>query len=1183
MRKFLVVGCGGSGDATLSYMMDQIKSELALHGIDHIPAGWQFVEVDVPVSPVATAPGLGNIREQGGTYFGSGAVGIGYSVLDNGVSQTLQQKNALDSIATWAPRKPEDVVVAISAGAGQYRAVGRMIALSKAAGIRQALENAWNQLSRVETNSEMASLNMPGLGRFDPEDPPLVIVVSSMAGGAGASMALDVCRLLTLIPGVDPRLMGIFMVSADIFENLPEAARTGVRANSLAMLGEIVATQSGAARKHDVATLSALGQQNGQGARIPFQRVFPVGRFVGAQRTLFGDGSPQAVYRGLGRGLAALMMSGKATEQFERYDLANAGSPAGNRDYLGWGEDWDPLPWGSFGYSSLSMGRERYREYSAQRIARTSVDRILHGHVQQGNVAPETQQVERLLSSQWAHIVTQLGLPGGDGGVIAAPQMFSWFVDTAFRRDEVEKTARNLVESQLASYLPSPAGIQITQWLPAVRQRLNERRSAFATGVGQAAHQWAFTWQKDFTDRLVTVIEAAIATFGVAYATALLDRLEAHLGNAVLKGLHELSIRGPQDVGAIPQGFESKVSGMKGVVANGQDVLDQLTAGFRGVFRDSLYAQAAGLAEQVLAGSVAGLIAPLKASISEGHKILERAESAVDEHAGLAHLASDLYRSWPSDGDQAVPTRFDVANNEVLLTKSAEFPAQYEGDIQAAVENAAGEASSFVGARGSVVSQVISGQWKTTGGTQAPGGLVSQESPWRSPVFATNPFTNDVQVPSEARFTLHVTPHEVVSRARQFVGRPGESFDKFCSLSLRDFVSGKGVEASQVELRQREVAKKFREALTLARPLISVNTEAVTAIHGTPMKYRYKFSELPFDLIPGVADSLVEAVTGDPAIDSSSLQILQNSMTADEGVTRVDIFGSYQNYSPLVFDSVLEPVAQQWASTPAMGRKDFWRWRRSRPLTAALPMGDVERRAMVLGWFVGQLVGQIRIPESPFTSAVEIWDPAASRWVDFPNPLLTAPAHFLASYDWLPAVLESVLVAMARSHEAPVMESLKPYQLLRSIYDATSQEPATGIIEANAKVTVTNWLRSGETGTGANSRVPGLVPAQSVAERAELARVWLGGIKTLAGVEFLAPGVQGAQGGGTFSSIPSRSHAAVTPIFHDLAEDVFAAMNTLIELVVEAEEDALRAPAPASAQAPAAPNVTVAMPEGGVF
>ena len=49
---------------------------------------------------------------------------------------------------------------------------------------------------------EMSTVDVPGMGNFDPNEPPLVLVVSSMAGGAGASMALDVCRLLTLVSGL---------------------------------------------------------------------------------------------------------------------------------------------------------------------------------------------------------------------------------------------------------------------------------------------------------------------------------------------------------------------------------------------------------------------------------------------------------------------------------------------------------------------------------------------------------------------------------------------------------------------------------------------------------------------------------------------------------------------------------------------------------------------------------------------------------------------------------------------------------------------------------------------------------------------------------------------------------------------------------------------------------------------
>ena len=519
MRKFLVVGCGGSGGATLSYMMDQLRSELALKGVDRIPDGWQFIHLDVPVGSRSEAPGLGSVRDLGGTYYGTGVSGVSYSVLDNGVSQALRQNNGLSSIATWAPRTPEEVIVAIGDGAGQYRSIGRMITLSKPAGIRQALEGSWNKLSRVETNSEMTDLarRIPALGSFDPEEPPIVLVASSMAGGAGASMAIDVCRLLTLIPNLDPSLMGVFMVSADLFDSLPPAARTGVRANALAMLGEIVATQSGAARQHDVGTLSALGHQNGDGARVPFQRVFPVGRFVGAQRTQFGDGSAQAVYRGLGRGLAGMIASGTATAQFVAYDLVNTLSPSADRDYLGWGVEWDPLPWGSFGFASLSMGRERYREYAAQRLARTSVDRLLTGHMQDGSSASSNQQIDALLTSQWARICHDLALPVELGTPISGQALLDWFLGTAFPRDQVDGTARGLVESQLAAYIPSPGGVPAAQWLPTLKARLRDRKAAMAAGISQASHQWAYDWQLGLVQRIGAVTENSIATFGVSF------------------------------------------------------------------------------------------------------------------------------------------------------------------------------------------------------------------------------------------------------------------------------------------------------------------------------------------------------------------------------------------------------------------------------------------------------------------------------------------------------------------------------------------------------------------------------------------------------------------------------------------------------------------------------------------
>lgn len=1189
MKKFLVVGCGGSGGATLSYLMDELRSELALHGVDRIPQGWQFIHIDVPVADTREAEGVGSVRELGGTYYGTGAKGISYSVLDAGVSQALQQSGGLGAIGTWAPRAPESVGVGISAGAGQYRAVGRMITLSKASGIRQALEDSWGSLKRGETNDEMRRLvgEVPGLGEFNGEADPIVLVVSSMAGGAGASMAIDVCRLLTLIPGLDPSLLGIFMVTADVFDPLPPSARTGVRANALAMLGEIVATQSGAARPHDVAALAALGHQNGEGAPVPFKRVFPVGRHVGAQRTPFGDGSSQAVYRGLGRGLAGMMSSGTATEQFVAYDLVNTGSPSGNRDFLGWGVQWDPIPWGSFGFASLSMGRERYREYAAQRLARTAVDRLVEGHMQVGNTESSSKQVARLLDSQWARICDGLGLPASDTTPMPPQRVLEWFTGRAYPRAQVEFAARKIVEDEFAAYVPSPGGIPVAQWIPTLRQRLSERRSAVTTGISRSSHQWAFAWQQEFTESTIAAVESGVATFGIPYGLALLERIESHIKNVVAPGLHELSERAPADLTALPSALEAKLGALRGVVTNAQDVVDQLAAAFKGVFRDGMIALSAGIAEKVALGAIGGLIEPLRASLREGLRGLELARGSDAQHLGLALLATDIYGAWPSDADPAVPSRFDVANNDVLITKSVKFPDQYRGDIVGAVDGA----NDFSSAASVAVTQVISGEWPTTGATAPPRGLLTIRRPWRSAVFAVNPNTNEVEVPSDAALTLHVKPGEILSRARLFVLRPGVSFDRFCSVSLRDYVSGVGATESEIQVRQADIGAKFRDALVLARPLISVSPTAVTAIHGGEMVYRYKFSEVPFEEIPAVSEDLTHAIDDLPAIDPSSASNLARSLTANERATKVDIFGSYPNYSPLVFDSILEPVAKEWLAMPAQGRQDFWRWRRARPLAAALPMGLDERRAMVGGWFAGQIVGQLRIPAAPYTSPVEIWDGEVHRWLAFPHPLLTPPDTAytrdvgFATYDWLPAVLESILVAIARAHEGTLMESLRPYRVLRSLYDAGSGGPASGLLEGSAKGLIAGWLRSGESGTGSPSRVPGVVAGQTVDVRVALVAKWLTGIKDLAGREFLAAGQSGAPGGGAFSSISSREQASRMPIFHDLAEDVFVQVSKLLELLPQAAAMAADAPEVASPppMVPPAGLRAPSNPEGGVF
>lgn len=1195
MRKFLIVGCGGSGGATLTYMMDQLNSDLAEHGITRIPAGWQFVHLDVPTGP-SPVKGIGTVRDHGGTYVGTGPQSDSYRVLDNALTQQLANREALDTVATWAPRDPESVHVPLSTGAGQYRALGRIITLSQVGRVREELQRAWDTLFLNSTDSEMRTVaaELPGVGAFDANDQPIVLVVSSMAGGAGASMALDICRVLTMVSGLDPRLMGVFMVAPDIFESLPESAITGVRANALAMLGEIVASQTGAARSHDVALLRALGQEHGEGELVPFARVFPVGRYVGAQRTVFGDGTPDAVYRGLGRGLSALMLSAEATRQFYEYDLTNGAGVPGNRTYLGWGNaQWNNLPWGAFGFASLSMGRDRYKEYAAQRLARSSVDQLLRGHLQPDNSASDEEQVNAILDNQWRNICWELGLPEAGVGTVA-----SWLMANVLTRDAAAAHATSIVHGSVGRNMPHGDGVAAAQWSERVRRVLAEGSDNLLFGAQQAAELEAFRWQSGFVDKLEGATIAALGDKGLPYATGLVKRVRRHLQDVVVPSGPDLLRHAPgQRIGDVPEEARPVLAALKGTVANTTEIVQRVLVGTSAKVQTQIYGVLADYVSKAAAALTHEVIDPLINALDEAQILLRQNVAAPARAGGLAFIQTDEYASWPSESDDAVAARFAEATNEVMLTSSVEFKQQFEVDLpQAAGTEAASRRGFHEGVR-AAAGRVITGQWNTVGGTRAPADerpTVERTAAWRSSVFPRDPESGDSLIAQRARYDVHTRPPELLDRARRFVSRTGESFDRFCSVSLREFVLGEdNPPESEMAARHRDITNKFAEALSLARPLASVNERAMQAIHGaSQMEYRYKFSDVPFK-DSQVSEQLAATLSTQPRVDNTSSEAFQRALNDEGKLKRIDIFGSYPNYSPLAYTAVIEQASKQWLAATPSQRKAFWSWRRARPLPAALPMHPEERRACVAGWVLGRAVGFIQLPSEPYTQPAHVYSTEERRWLSFPNPLLTPPTEFSAQYDWLPAILESFLLAIAQSHQPPVMSSMAPYVSLRQIFDSSPEDPRSGLATLAAKTHLTNFLRTGATGTGVESVIAGAGPDVTVDERAKLVQGYFDEFRTFAGHHYMAPGEgadvgePGAPGGGAFSVITVRTQASKTPIFRDMAADVFWATGRLAELVAECAEAAKRPAPPANGmtRAPMAPGGVedFEIPKGGNF
>ena len=235
MRRFLIVGCGGSGGRTVRLLIDQLRADLRARGISELPDAWQFVHIDVPVDPDKGPAPLGSIRDLGGQYVSFSSPTNTYLATANAVEAQLGAKgNNFAPLMGWAPRDRETANgIPVNNGAGQYRAVGRMLTLPRlgtlhetmvTAQARAVAPNAWGEIPRKEQTSNVI----------------IPIVLGSMAGGSGASMFLDVCRVLGSLPGVKPQNIGAFLFTADVFAELPSGLRANVEGNAMGALPEIL-------------------------------------------------------------------------------------------------------------------------------------------------------------------------------------------------------------------------------------------------------------------------------------------------------------------------------------------------------------------------------------------------------------------------------------------------------------------------------------------------------------------------------------------------------------------------------------------------------------------------------------------------------------------------------------------------------------------------------------------------------------------------------------------------------------------------------------------------------------------------------------------------------------------------------------------------------------------------------
>ena len=1171
MKKFLVVGCGGSGAKTLAFMMDQLKAELRSIDPDmtELPKAWQFVNIDVPLEEEAGPQKLPNVTQNGGQYVGIGSR-QNYNTFDEGVSSILGRSGKLGEIATWATRNPASNDVKLADGAGQYRAIGRMLALPHLKEIRQSLKAAVDEMFTQEAIQELNRLNykQTKLDSDTGDSQPVVLVVSSMAGGAGASMFLDVCRVLTTIPNVNPQGTLVFMYTPEIFSDNKADDMAGAWPNSLAMFGEVVAAQMGNSSKHDRAIFEAFDMGNPPEGQT-FGRIFPIGSKMGTTSARFGDGSAMSIYRGLGRALAGLMASTKASDNLVSYALTNTPAGDGGRRFFGWdsptgGTPWGRLPWGSLGYAQVSMGRDRFAEYSSQRLARSAFERLFNGHLDPQNPEAGEMQIAKKLEERLPNAFSSITLDPSwaHGGQIDSGSVWNW-LNSVFGGQAQQ--AADSATKYLQNYIPVGQGRNVNEWRDEFEGNMADPRNeqAIASVLNNAAYDIVYRYANFFTDSVLATVEGELAAVGVPYVREMLSKITDVLTNSdrLMPVLGEYSgYYQNTRVLTKPEGADPILSPLtgKGQMTDPTPTVNALMGLYYNQFYSYALMAIAHLLKDVLQDYADENLFHLKRELADAHAVLEKAVSKRAETNKLADVRTDEVNAWPTEIDEVVETRFKGAENEIMLTDVNSFIVDYKDQMLRTIQGQQSTANvtNYEQAYPFAVRSVIRGEWESLDAAQAPNDTLapqkrtndaySNRAGWVSKYLSRHPQTGESRESQRAHYHAKIRPTDLLERSRQWINRRDYEFQKFNSVDLRRYLT-LTPDINEVEHaeRQRRFVEAFQLALSYARPLAAVNDDMVQRIHGKSVQYTYSFSDIPFAELgsaeSGIAAQL-ESVLNRPEIDGPSSVALRNSLNMSDHVQHIEIFGSYPNYSPIVFSSMFNYIAKDIEKQDNFDGS-WWSERRTRPLPAALPLTETERQAMVAGWIIGRITGRVYI-SNPDTSnaAAHIFDDTdggVNNWVDFPNPMLISPRRMIKKSDWMSSVLESIFIAYAKVQEnGPhgFASSLYPYQLLRGLFDDGLDFAHSGASTHPVVHRLAQFLASGEVpnrgtvGTSIQDRYETFV-----AELDKFAR----------GADHFVPGHTNALPGQgrankPFAEIRSREVASMTPYYRDLAEDVIA-------------------------------------------
>jgi hypothetical protein len=1027
LRPFLIVGVGGSGGKTLRAVRYALDLRLRVAGWEEgIPDAWQFLHIDTPLVQDGAdfpAPFLPH-----DSYIGLVPAGAKYSNVVNSINAKLAGKNK-EEINRQFP-DPDKVAVPIHLGAGQYRGVGRTVAIAQLGAIAGAAQAAFNRLKKPDSMSQLQRLGKV-LGadlKQGSQTDPVFIMVSSVAGGSGAGQYLDVVESIKAQFGGAPWSLESYgiLYAPDVFDGIKGAS--GIPRNALATISETVnGYWNNVPNSSTMDLFQAAGLQLGSGGALDRTGVrypFIVGR-QGQNASFAGQSD---IYLAIATTLAAWMTDDKFQDTIGTYASGNwqtaalstaDHTPFRKQDALG------PVAC-AIGFGRVTLAREKFVEYAAERFARACVDRILKAHTESDPhflIMEEDAHVQDIAQKNeiaffHASGMHELNDDRGENNQV---------IDALRPQDELSQLASELkfeVASKTAVGLDKNGGLDIDTWHARIIQIRTDLLPKALKKERELRQDRMTLWTQEIQNTFPGTVASFIADYGLRVTEELVHRLSVSVTRSADQ-LRGESANYREYLNHISSYVyeELRTAGEGSSLRPDSDAVQHALTKIEDSFLWESEAELRETAAKLLVEIQKEFLNPLRQFLSSTFDALSASVVGTERADGR----DNDYPFWPERNSSAVAKKYEPSSNEKMLLEVDEFSDEFERLVTTSTEQ-----NRFMDA----ILEVMNQQLSDFDGHD----LVSVVQTW-VPTTSADPTMMGIKG-KKPQFSMDNNVEDYLLRATEWMSQRGTPFYAFITQNLKDYLDTSLPPADYAK-REARFLSHIKTAFKAAGPLVLLDSGLLGDTHDLSVGQddRVIVSALPFGKNDPVYSQLhsflvqefskiPSSVTG----QSTNIKAEVDKFFRDQNVDSIEFF-SMQGYpvQPLVMSSMMKPIAAAWQSqsTNEFGRGEFWRWARARLLPAAVPMDNEAFKSILRGYFVSQFMGVLHKElDNDLGPKFEVELQNGSR-VSFPHPLLHVGK--LKTIDESAAIMESSIIATALCSAYGNLRPLDAYARLREL------------------------------------------------------------------------------------------------------------------------------------------------------